>query len=182
MAFLLAILGRVRLARTHIDQALKIRKQLGRKYPIALSKNTRGLILVLEDHPMWGEGECREALQMCEELGDPRGIGLAHLGLGLALRKRGNQWKMDVVYSQEDAGSYFRDAKRQLEEAAESGFGLVEMAGVQEGATEDDDEIDVVRIELEGPGDDFERRVDVAFLGIRFRERLESRFRVGFQL
>lgn len=124
LAFLLALLGRVRLARTHVDQALKIRKQLGRKYPIALSINTRGLVHVLEDHPMWGERDCREALKVCEELGDSRGIGLAHLGLGLALRKRGNQWKMDV-YSQKDAEGFLRGAEEHLQQGVKIFSGVV---------------------------------------------------------
>lgn len=118
LAFLLALLGRVRLARNHVDQALEIRKNLGRKYPLALSLNTRGLIHVLEDHPMWGERDCRDALRMCEELGDPRGIGLAHMGLGLALRKRGDQWKLDV-YTPKEAEGFFRAGEEHLKKAAD---------------------------------------------------------------
>lgn len=116
LAFLLALLGRVRLARNNVDQALEIRQKLGRKYPLALSLNTRGLINVLEDHPMWGERDCKDALRMCEEIGDPRGIGLAHMGLGFALRKRGDQWKLDV-YSQKEAEIFFEESEEHLKKA-----------------------------------------------------------------
>jgi tetratricopeptide (TPR) repeat protein len=119
MAFLQAVLGRVQLARKHVDDALMIRKGLGKAYPIALSLNTRGIIHVLEDHPMWGERECRSALEMCQKMGDPRGIGLTQIGLGLALRKKGTQWKMEVGYSQEDAETFFREAEDHFKSASE---------------------------------------------------------------
>jgi tetratricopeptide (TPR) repeat protein len=116
LAFMLALSGRINTAQRNIDQALKIRQQIGRRYPIALSHNTRGLIYTLQDHPLWGSRECQEALRICEELQQIRGIGLACNGLGLALRKRGDQWKLDA-YSQKEAEEYFQRSVEYLQRA-----------------------------------------------------------------
>jgi len=116
LAFLLALLGRVNLALHHIDQALKMRQDMGRQYPIALSLNTQGRIHTLQDHPMWGEHKCREALQIFEELQEPRGIALACNGLGFALRKRGDQWKQ-AVYTPEEAEQFFQEASKIFQRA-----------------------------------------------------------------
>jgi tetratricopeptide (TPR) repeat protein len=117
LAFLLALLGRANLAQHHIDQALEIRRRIGHSYPIALSHNTRGLIYVLQNHPEWGVNECEEGLQICEELQEQRGIGLTCNGLGFALRKLGDQWKLGVTTPREAEG-YFTQAEAYLGRAA----------------------------------------------------------------
>lgn len=118
LAYLLALLGRVNQAVYHIEQALEIRQELKRRYPLALSYNTRGIIYALQDHPIWGERECHKALEICETLQEPRGIGLACNGLGFALRRHGDQWKQGIFTHQEadaffgEADSYFRRAEK----------------------------------------------------------------------
>lgn len=109
LAFTLALLGESSTARQYVDEALRIRSEVGQRYWIALSLNTRGYIDTLEDHPMWGERDCRQALEICEQLEQPRGIGLACIGIGFALRRRGNQWRLGV-YSEEDANAFFGGA------------------------------------------------------------------------
>jgi tetratricopeptide (TPR) repeat protein len=117
LAFLLALLGRVNLALHHVEQALKIRQLIGHPYPIALSHNTRGLVFTLQDHPMWGVRECRIALRICEEIQEHRGVGLACNGIGVALRKHGDQWKLGA-YSHAQAEELFEEAARYLQRAA----------------------------------------------------------------
>jgi tetratricopeptide (TPR) repeat protein len=118
LAFLLALLGRVEDALSHIKQALEIRQQIGGRYSIALSLNTRGIIRTLADHPIWALRDCQEALNICEQLDEPRGIGLAYNALGLTYRKRGDQWKQEV-YAQEEADQFFRDAERCIQQAVD---------------------------------------------------------------
>lgn len=120
LAFLLALLGRVDIARPHVDRAMEIRQRIGQQYPLALSKNTRGLILTYEDQPSSGIKECQEALRTCENLREPRGRGLASLGLGFALRKRGDQWKLgESSASFKDAEGYFEEAVVYLKQAVD---------------------------------------------------------------
>jgi tetratricopeptide (TPR) repeat protein len=118
MAFSSALLGRSIVARNTVVEAIKVRQELDKKYPLALSYNTRGRIHVLDDHPMWGEQDCRSALRIFEELKDSRGIGLARVGIGLTLRKRGDQWKLGV-YSTAQAERFFREAVKQLTQAVD---------------------------------------------------------------
>ena len=117
LAYLQALLGRVNPAWQRIRQSLALREAIGRKYPIALGRNTLGLIYILQDHPIWGERESRAAYEIFKELGDLRGLGLAHNALGLALRKRGDQWKLGV-YSPEEAEVFFVKANDEFLEAA----------------------------------------------------------------
>lgn len=115
MSYLLALLGRFIPAMHHIGTALKIREQLGYRYPIALSRNTRGRIYALQD-PAAGEQECRAALKIFEELNEPRGIGLAVNGLGFALRLQGNKWKL-AIYSYDEAQQLFQRAEQSFKRA-----------------------------------------------------------------
>ena len=59
LAFILALLGAPKRAKTHIDQALELRQRLGQKYPLALSHNTRGLIYSLQGQYEMGRRECQ---------------------------------------------------------------------------------------------------------------------------
>lgn len=116
LAYLQALLGRADLAEYTIEQAIKIRRELSVPYPLALSINTKGIIDSMSDKPMWGAEQCREALRMCTEIGEQRGIGLAYNGLGLALRKRGDQWKHDRC-TQEKAVVFFTESEAFLKQA-----------------------------------------------------------------
>lgn len=116
LAYLQALLGRAKLAKPNIERAIKIRRELGIPYPLAISINTRGIIVSICDDPEWGTKLCREALGICTEIGEQRGIGLARNGLGLALRKRGDQWKYDR-YTQEEAVEFFTESEAFLKQA-----------------------------------------------------------------
>ncbi len=119
MAYSSALLGRYENARTNVVDAIKIRENLDKKYPLALSYNTRGRIHILGDHPMWGEKDCRKALHIFEDLKDSRGIGLANIGIGLTLRKRGDQWKL-AVYTHQQAEDFFKKSAIHFKKAIET--------------------------------------------------------------
>jgi tetratricopeptide (TPR) repeat protein len=121
LAFLQAQLARIPLALHQVDQALAIRKRISTQYGgrtgrLALSYNTRGLIHTFQEHPIWGERDCRTALKISEEAKENRGIGLSCIGIGFALRKRGDQWKLGV-YSDEEAEEHFQNAVESFERA-----------------------------------------------------------------
>jgi tetratricopeptide (TPR) repeat protein len=93
LAFVLALLGDTAGAKTAAEEALVKRLELGQRYPLALSYNTRGLISAL-DNPgsLSGQRDCELALSIFEEINTPRGIGLACNALGFILRKKGEGW------------------------------------------------------------------------------------------
>jgi tetratricopeptide (TPR) repeat protein len=118
LAFVLAMLGRLPAARKHIEQALQIRQQEGKPYPVALSRNTLGHIYILEDHPERAERECKEALKFFESFKAPRGIGMACNSLGFALRQLGNHWKLgEAIYAVNESERFFRESVEYLSRA-----------------------------------------------------------------
>lgn len=120
LAFVLAMLGRLPAARKHAEQALQTRQLEGKPYPIALSRNTLGIIYTLEDHPIWGERECEAAFKFFESFKTQRGIGLACNGIGFALRQRGNHWKLgETVYPINEAEQYFGRSADYLKRAVQ---------------------------------------------------------------
>ncbi len=116
LAFLLGLLGRTDSALTQSERAMRLRRSVGQRYPLALSYNTRGYIYTWDDHPMWGQRDCGEARKICEELKETRGLGLAYIGLGFASRKRGDQWKAER-YSFSEAEDYFEKSEDWLTQA-----------------------------------------------------------------
>lgn len=121
MAYLLALLGRNRAAKYHIDTAIKLRQEAVAKkpYQLALSRNTKGLILTLDDHPVWGERLSLEALAEGEKLNEPRLIGLACIGQGFALRRKAEQWEEDpLAVTADNARQSYQEAEQILLRAA----------------------------------------------------------------
>ncbi len=86
LAYLLGVLGEHDDALVSVNRALDLRLNLGYRYPIALSYNTRGLILGLCGQMEWGIRDCTLALSLFEETEESRGIGLACNALGFLLR------------------------------------------------------------------------------------------------
>lgn len=99
-----------------IEDALNLRRKLGKKNQIALSLNTRGLIFIAKEHPLWGTQSCAEALQLFQETRDRRGEGMALIALGLAHRRRGNQANLGV-YKWEEALGFYSAGQECLEKA-----------------------------------------------------------------
>lgn len=116
LAYIMALLGRVDTAKHHITEAIDIRKKWDQRqrYTMALSINTDGLVDTYAGRPDLGSEMCREALQICTEVNEPRGVGMACNALGLALRRQGEQWKMNPRIQAE---SYFHEAKETLQRA-----------------------------------------------------------------
>ena len=109
LGFVYARWGEIDLAETVLQEAIEERMELRQKYALGLSYNTLGLTYVYDDVPLRGGQWCRKALDIFESLGQMRGIGLACLGLGFALRKQADQWKVGT-YSLEEADRLFAEA------------------------------------------------------------------------
>ena len=119
LAFVLALLGDVVGAKAAAEDALTKRLELGQRYPIALSYNTRGLIRALENSgSLDGQRDCELALSIFEEINTPRGIGLACNALGFILRKRGEGWTLGQC-TPEQAKQWYTKAEEYFERAKE---------------------------------------------------------------
>lgn len=119
LAFVLALLGDVVGAKAAAEDALTKRLELGQRYPIASSYNTRGLIRALENSgSLDGQRDCELALSIFEEINTPRGIGLACNALGFILRKRGEGWTLGQC-TPEQAKQWYTKAEEYFERAKE---------------------------------------------------------------
>lgn len=96
--------------------AIEIRERLGLDFARGLSLNALGLSCVHAGTPLRGYQLCSKALDIFTQLNQPRGIGLAHLAVGMAHRRRGEQWKAGT-YSLAEASEFFREAIKHLEQA-----------------------------------------------------------------
>lgn len=90
LAFVLSFLGEAEQAEEYAGKAFGYRQQLGQRFPLALSHNTRGLIYASENYER-AIRECQRAFGIFEEISAPRGIGLACNALGYILRKQGQE-------------------------------------------------------------------------------------------
>lgn len=116
LGFVYARWGRTTDAESMLQDAIALRTEFGLEFARGLSLNALGLTYVYDGFPLRGEKRCRQALDIFERLQQPRGIGLAHTALGLALRKQGDQWK-EGTYTQEEAQCHFEEAVKHLEQA-----------------------------------------------------------------
>ncbi len=115
-AFVLGLLGRIQEAMECADKAFAYRQELGQRYTLALSRNTRGLIYALFDFEK-GRRECQLALNAFEELEAPRGIGLARNALGYILRKQGS--KNASIRNFAAAEQFFQQSEEFLKRSAD---------------------------------------------------------------
>ena len=119
LAFVLALLGDIEQAKIAVEEALDKRLELGQRYPIALSYNTRGLISAFDNpESLSGQLDCENALSIFEEINTPRGIGLACNALGFIWRKRGEGWASGRCTS-EQAKQCYGKSEKYLERAKE---------------------------------------------------------------
>lgn len=119
LAFVSALLGDLEGAKFAADDALAKRLELGQRYPIALSYNTRGLIRTLENPSgLEGQRDCELALSIFQEINTPRGVGLACNALGFILRKRGEGW-MSKKCTPEQASQWYTKAEEYFKQAKE---------------------------------------------------------------
>ncbi len=90
LAWALAEMGDFKTALVHCKDGLNLRKKLGRRYTMALSYNTLGLIETRNDQPARARLRCQKALGIFRDLEQPRGVGLASHALAEALRRMTN--------------------------------------------------------------------------------------------
>lgn len=96
-----ALLRHYTRAGAMVDEGLRMRRELGLEYRVALSLNSRAVV-----HLEFGEFEqarrlSEEALGMFEQLETQRGIGLALITLGQSLRRLGGRWASSAYSFQE---------------------------------------------------------------------------------
>jgi tetratricopeptide (TPR) repeat protein len=116
MGFAYARWGHATEAEAFLLDAIELEERLGQEFARGFSLNTLGLAYVFDNAPLRGQRRCEEALVLFEQLEQIRGIGLARNGLGLALRKRAEQWKVGT-YSPEEAEGFFGEAVEHLRQA-----------------------------------------------------------------
>jgi tetratricopeptide (TPR) repeat protein len=103
-------------AETMVEEGLEIRRRLGREYRVSLSLNSRALVYLEFDEPRSALPLAEEALNISEGLHAKRGIGLALITRGRALRQTGGLWKEGVV-PRDDCERHFRHGAEVLQRA-----------------------------------------------------------------
>jgi tetratricopeptide (TPR) repeat protein len=105
-------------AESLIEDSLALRLELGRDYRIALSYNSRAIAHLVFDEPDSARRLSEQALSIFERLGAQRGIGIASVTLGLAMRKLGTL-STASPYSLDEYDKFLRDAMTFLDRAVE---------------------------------------------------------------
>jgi tetratricopeptide (TPR) repeat protein len=135
LAFVLALLGDITGAKNAVENALTRRLEMGQRYPLALSYNTRGLIRALENpNSLDGQRDCELALSIFREIDIPRGIVLACNALGFILRQRGGRW-VSKQCTQEKAIHWYSESEKYFEHVIEK-FGKGEKIRLWEALNE----------------------------------------------
>ncbi|MEZ4618221.1 MAG: ATP-binding protein [Caldilineaceae bacterium] len=80
-AFHIALLGEISKAEQYITEAIHLRQKFTKPFQLALSYNTRGQIMAMKREYHKARLDCHHALNMFLEIGEVRGIGLAHSAL-----------------------------------------------------------------------------------------------------
>ncbi len=111
-----ATLYRRSRAESLIADGLELRRQLGLEYRVALSLISQATFHLAFGEPHRAQAVARQALDICESLETPRGIGLASLVMGRALRQLGSLWVVGV-YGYEECKKHLADARRYIERA-----------------------------------------------------------------
>ncbi|MBX3054356.1 MAG: ATP-binding protein [Caldilineaceae bacterium] len=86
-AYALALVGDSLQAEAAVTDALSLRQRLGYGYPIGLSLNTYGIVLMMNERPVSAEYQCERALEIFRRVGSPYGQMLAHRALSEAYRR-----------------------------------------------------------------------------------------------
>lgn len=86
-AYVLALVGDSVNAEAVVKDALELRLRLGYGYPIALSHNTYGIVLTMNERPVSAEYHCLRALEIFRKIDSRYGQMLAHRALSEAYRR-----------------------------------------------------------------------------------------------
>lgn len=111
-----ALLRHPTRAASLVDEGLRLRRQLARDYRIGLSLNSRAIVHLEFGEPHRARQLSTNALSIFELLGTQRGIGLASITLGHALRDLGQLWE-DELYSFQECEEFLSDGAKHLERA-----------------------------------------------------------------
>ncbi len=106
--------GDLEVALRHCEDGLRIRRWLGKRYPVALSLNTLGLILTRNGQPDRATEYCLQAWRIFRDLGLPRGVGLASIALAESLRRT---ISLPFLYEPEQAMEKLMQAEPRAREA-----------------------------------------------------------------
>lgn len=86
-AYALALVGDSFKAEAAVKDALGLRQRLGYGYPTALSLNTYGIVLMMNEHPVSAQYYCRRALEIFRRVDSRYGQMLAYRALSEAHRR-----------------------------------------------------------------------------------------------
>lgn len=87
-----ALLRHPTRAETFVNEGLSLRRKLDRTYRIGLSLNSKAIVYLEFGQPYPARRLAEEALSIFDGLGTQRGVGLACITLGHALRDLGSTW------------------------------------------------------------------------------------------
>ncbi len=127
LAYVYARLGAIDEAIALSEGAMGIRRELGQRYPLGLSMNTRGIVALEADQPHQARAFATQALEyfqitefedmalmsLEEPIGYKRGQALAYLTLSEALRMLANLYYTNV-YDHDDAFELIKEGRRYL--------------------------------------------------------------------
>lgn len=89
LGYVYACLGEFERGRFLCKEALKLREKMLHEYPVALSNNALGTLEYMADFPGAGRRFSERALRLFTQIGDQKGIGMAHRALGGILARIG---------------------------------------------------------------------------------------------
>lgn len=112
-AYALALVGDSLKAEAAVKDALNLRLRLGYGYPIALSLNTYGIVLTMNERPVSAEYYCQRALEIFHKIDNHYGQMLAHRALSEAYRR-------DAERLTQARGHYLRHLENALAESEQS--------------------------------------------------------------
>ena len=104
-----ALTGNRTLAELLVDNALELRRHLGRDYRIALSLHSRAILYLQFGEPHRARQFSQQGLRIAERIGAQRGIGLTCLTLGQSLRQLGSLWNTGM-YAPEECLAFLDDS------------------------------------------------------------------------
>lgn len=88
LSYALTLLGEFDDAYALVDDAIALREELGPRYPVGLSVNTKSLVSLYDGDFDAAVSDARRALDIFEKIEHARGIGLAKIALAEALRRQ----------------------------------------------------------------------------------------------
>lgn len=126
MGFAMSEQGNSHDARAIVEEALRIRRYLGPRFPIGLSYSTLAMLDNMEGHYPDAIKHATYALSIFRALDNSRGLGLAYIGLSEAQRRHSGsltdpeekiRWLRDARDSAESARNIFRNLGEQYSQA-----------------------------------------------------------------